>query len=39
MVENMADVANARKATDMNLETAIDPLAFETSGESRDKHA
>jgi hypothetical protein len=35
----MADIAKARKATDMNLGSAIDPFAFETSGESRDKQA
>lgn len=39
IVENMADMAKARKATDMNLGRAIDPLAFETSGESRDTQA
>ena len=36
-VENMADVAQARRATDMILETGIDLLAFETSGESGDE--
>jgi hypothetical protein len=35
MVENMAEVAKVRKAKDMILERAIDPLATETSGESR----
>jgi hypothetical protein len=35
----MADMVDARNATDMNLASAIDPLAFETSSESRNKQA
>jgi hypothetical protein len=35
MAGNMAEVAKARRASDIILERAIDSIAFETSGESR----